>query len=79
MTDYRQIGAAVIGTGFIGTVHIGALRRLGVPLVGVLGSSTERSTNRAAALGVSRAYGSLAELLEDPAVQLQAGPGTGKW
>jgi hypothetical protein len=25
------ISAAVIGAGFIGTVHVGALRRLGVP------------------------------------------------
>jgi threonine dehydrogenase-like Zn-dependent dehydrogenase len=30
MTDFAAIGAAVIGTGFIGTVHVQALRRLGV-------------------------------------------------
>ncbi len=70
MTDYRQIGAAVIGTGFIGTVHVGALRRLGVPVMGVLGSSAERGADRAAALGVRWAYGSLEELLDDPAVQV---------
>ncbi len=64
-----QIGAAVIGTGFIGTVHIEALRRLGVPVVGVLGSSAARGAERAAALGV-RAFGSLDELLADPAVQV---------
>jgi predicted dehydrogenase len=70
VTDYRQIGAAVIGTGFIGTVHVGALRRLGVPVMGVLGSSAERGADRAAALGVRWAYGSLEELLDDPAVQV---------
>ena len=70
MTDYRQIGAAVIGTGFIGTVHIGALRRLGVRVAGVLGSSPGRGADRAAALGVGRSYGSLDELLDDPAVQV---------
>jgi predicted dehydrogenase len=30
MTDFATIGAAVIGTGFIGSVHVQALRRLGV-------------------------------------------------
>ena len=33
----RDIGAAVIGTGFIGTVHVEALRRIGVEVRGVLG------------------------------------------
>ncbi|MEO6300102.1 MAG: Gfo/Idh/MocA family oxidoreductase [Paracoccaceae bacterium] len=70
MTDYRQTGAVVIGTGFIGTVHIGALRRLGVPVVGILGSSPDRGAERAQALGVARAYGSLDEVLADPAVQV---------
>jgi predicted dehydrogenase len=65
-----QIGAAVIGTGFIGTVHLGALRRLGVPVRGVLGSSPGRGAARAAALGVERAYASLEEVLDDPAVQV---------
>lgn len=59
--------AGVIGTGFIGTVHIGALRRLGIPVAGVLGSSPARGAERAAALG-TRAYGSLEEMLADPDV-----------
>ncbi len=69
MREITGIGAAVIGTGFIGAVHIGALRRLGVNVVGVLGSSKARGADGAAALGVARAYGSLKELLDDPAVQ----------
>jgi predicted dehydrogenase len=68
MTDFSRIGAAVIGTGFIGTVHIDALRRLGIPIMGVLGSTAERGAARAAALGVGKAYGSLEELLDDPQV-----------
>ncbi|MGI1661459.1 Gfo/Idh/MocA family protein [Palleronia sp. KMU-117] len=70
MTGYAGIGAAVIGTGFIGTVHVQALRRLGVQLRGVLGSSADRGAERAAALGVARAYGSLDEVLSDPGVQV---------
>ena len=70
MTDFTRIGAAVIGAGFIGTVHVEALRRMGVPVVGVLGSGAARGAERAAALGVGRAYASLDELLADPAVQV---------
>ena len=67
MRDAHQIGAAVIGTGFIGTVHIGALRRLGVTITGVLGSTPSRGADRAANLGL-RAYASLDDVLADPAV-----------
>lgn len=67
MSDF---GAAVIGTGFIGTVHIGALRRLGVPICGVLGSTGARGAARAEALGVTKAYASLDAVLADPAVQV---------
>jgi len=64
-----DISAAIIGTGFIGTVHLGALRRLGVPVAGILGSSPARGAQRATALGV-RSYASLGDLLADPAVQV---------
>jgi predicted dehydrogenase len=70
MTEDRSIGAAVIGTGFIGTVHIAALRRLGIRIEGVLGSSAGRGAERAAALGVARAYTSLDDMLSDPRVQV---------
>ena len=65
-----EIGAAVIGTGFIGTVHVEALRRIGVSVRGVLGSSPDRGNARAAALGVPLAYPSLDDLLTDPAVHV---------
>jgi predicted dehydrogenase len=65
-----SIGAAVIGTGFIGTVHVEALRRIGVRVRGVLGSSPERGAERAAALGVARAYDSLDDLLADRSVEV---------
>ena len=65
-----EIGAAVIGTGFIGTVHVEALRRIGVQVRGVLGSAPERGAARADALGVARAYPSLAALLDDPTVHV---------
>lgn len=70
MRRIADVGAAVIGTGFIGTVHVEALRRIGVQVRGVLGSNPERGALRAEALGVPRAYGSLDELLADPMVQV---------
>jgi predicted dehydrogenase len=57
--------AAVIGTGFIGTVHVESIRRTGVKVKGVLSGSTE-STNRGAEnLKVDVAYGSLADICKD--------------
>jgi predicted dehydrogenase len=70
MASIAHIGAAVIGTGFIGTVHLEALRRIGVQVRGVLGSSPERGAQRAEALGVARAYRDLDELLADERVQV---------
>ena len=70
MVNRASIGAAVIGTGFIGTVHVEALRRIGVNVLGVLGSSPERGAARADALGVPKAYASLDDLLADRAVDV---------
>lgn len=70
MQNPNTIGAAVIGTGFIGTVHIEALRRLGINVVGLMGSSPQRAGERARTLGVAKVYGDLSELLDDPAVQV---------
>jgi predicted dehydrogenase len=70
LVNRASIGAAVIGTGFIGTVHVEALRRIGVNVLGVLGSSPERGAARADALGVPKAYASLDDLLADSAVDV---------
>ncbi len=70
LTPVSEIGAAVIGSGFIGTVHVEALRRLGVTVHGIMGSSAERASQRAVQLGVARAYADLDELLADPRVDV---------
>jgi predicted dehydrogenase len=64
----RNIGVAIIGTGFMGTVHAEALKRVGVTLTGIVGSSAERSEAAAGRLGLPKAYATYAEALRDPAV-----------
>jgi predicted dehydrogenase len=59
-----------VGTGFIGPVHVEALRRLGVPVLGVLGSSPQKTQAAAAAQRISKAYTSFDELLADPGVSV---------
>src|ERR1700730_8011114 len=65
-----EIGAAVVGTGFIGVVHVEALRRLGVQVYGVVGQSHARATERVAALGLPPAYESFEAMLADPRVDV---------
>ncbi|GEM83023.1 Gfo/Idh/MocA family protein [Meiothermus hypogaeus] len=55
----------VVGTGFIGPVHVEALRRLGVEVGGVLGSSPSKSDAAAQKLGLPKGYASYAEMLSD--------------
>jgi len=61
-----QLQAAVIGAGFVGRAHIDALRRLGIPIRGVLGSSPERAETTREALNLPRAYRSIEEVAADP-------------
>ncbi|QDT11396.1 Gfo/Idh/MocA family protein [Planctomycetes bacterium K23_9] len=68
MTQHRTLTAVVVGTGFIGPVHVEALRRAGIHVAGILGSSKEKSQRSADALGVATGYGSLDDVLADGAV-----------
>jgi predicted dehydrogenase len=65
-----EIGAAVVGTGFIGAVHVEALRRLGVHVHGVVGSSRERAAGRSRELGLPPAYDSFQAMLDDKRVEV---------
>jgi predicted dehydrogenase len=64
------LGVAVIGTGFIGPVHVEAVRRLGHRVRGMLGSTPEKSQAAAESLGLECGYRSLDELLADSAVHV---------
>jgi predicted dehydrogenase len=68
--DVREIKAAVVGTGFIGVVHVEALRRLGVEVTGIVGSSPERAAEKARTAGLPAPYPSFEAMLADPAVEV---------
>jgi predicted dehydrogenase len=68
--DIREIKAAVVGTGFIGVVHVEALRRLGVEVTGIVGSSPERAAEKARAAALPAPYPSFEAMLADPAVDV---------
>lgn len=65
-----QLNAAVVGLGFVGRAHLEALRRLSIPVQGILGSTPERSKASAELVHVSHAYNSLDELAADASVQV---------
>jgi predicted dehydrogenase len=65
-----KLTAAIIGTGFIGPVHVEGLLRAGVHVAGVLGSSPEKSQKAAREMGLAQGYASLEELLADEAVDV---------
>lgn len=65
----QDITAAVVGAGFIGPLHVEALRRIGVRVAGVAAATADEAARAAAQLGVPRAYASVEELCADPAVQ----------
>jgi predicted dehydrogenase len=67
---FHKIHTAVVGAGFIGPVHVEALRRLGVTITGILGIDERESVSAQQKLGLPRAYKNLDEVLTDPSVQV---------
>lgn len=60
--------AVVVGTGFIGPVHVEALRRIGVHVRGVLGSSAGKSQQAAQQMNLEVAYRDYQAIIDDPQV-----------
>ncbi|MFO0878780.1 MAG: Gfo/Idh/MocA family oxidoreductase [Gemmataceae bacterium] len=70
MRPTEDLFGAVVGTGFIGPVHIEALRRLGRPMLALVGSSPQRGKEMAQRLNLTRCYDSYEALLEDPLIHV---------
>jgi predicted dehydrogenase len=66
----ENLRAAIIGLGFVGRAHLEALRRRGIAVQGILGSSPERTKEACQALSLDHAYVSLDELAKDKSVDV---------
>jgi predicted dehydrogenase len=64
----KEIGVAMIGTGFMSWVHTEALKRVGVTVTGILGSTPEKSRIAAGKLELPRAYSTFEDVLNDTTV-----------
>ena len=66
-----KISAGIIGTGFIGPVHVEAARRLGnVEIVAVAEANIDLANEKAAAMSIPKAYGNYQDLLKDSEIQV---------
>ncbi len=66
-----KIGVGIIGTGFAGTIHVDALRRLGfVDLIAIADSNQELAEKKAHDLFIPKVYKDYQELIDDPNIQV---------
>lgn len=70
MQDNSSIQVGIAGTGFIGPAHLEALRRNNVHVVGLAESTAETAVEKAAGLGIEKAFESYEALLADPAIDV---------
>lgn len=68
--NLNEVRAGVVGVGFIGVAHVEALRRLGVQVVGVVGSSPDRARAKAEAAGLGVVYESVEAMAAAPDVDV---------
>jgi predicted dehydrogenase len=65
-----SINVGIVGTGFMGVAHTEALRRLGVHVVGIVGSTPERARAKAAQANLPPVVDSLGALLRDASIDV---------
>ena len=65
-----NVNAAIAGSGFIGPVHVDALKRLGINILGVLEATPDLGQSAAHRMGLSKVYENLEDLLKDDEVQV---------
>ena len=70
MKDKASIRVGIVGTGFIGPAHLEALRRNNVKVVGLAEATAELAAEKAADLGIGKAYESYGAMLEDPTIDV---------
>lgn len=68
MSKKEPIKVGVAGAGFIGPAHIEALRRINIPVVGLVTGSREETQQKVAALGIPKGYDSFEDMIADPEI-----------
>jgi predicted dehydrogenase len=63
-----DIKVGIVGTGFIGPVHLEGLRRINVDVLGLAEGTPELAQKKAAELGIRKAYPSFEAMLADPEI-----------
>jgi len=67
----KKIRTGIIGSGFVGLIHIEALRRLGcVDITALAEVDEERAKQKAGQLSIPKAYGDWRKLIEDEEIQV---------
>ncbi len=64
----KRLRAVVVGTGFIGPVHVEGLRRAGVEVAGIVGSTPEKSLAAARQLGLPNEIATFEDALRNRSV-----------
>src|ERR1700757_5224069 len=71
MPRRRDVGIGVVGAGFIvRDCHLVAYADAGYRVVGITSRSIEKAREVAALRGLERIYGSLEDMLDDPAIEV---------
>jgi predicted dehydrogenase len=70
MIDKNSLNVGIVGTGFIGPAHLEALRRNHVRVIGLAEATAELATEKAAELGITKAYPSFEKMLDDPNIHV---------
>jgi predicted dehydrogenase len=64
----RKLRAVVVGTGFIGPVHVEGLRRAGVEVAGIVGSTPAKSRAAAEQLGLPNDIGTFEDAISNSSI-----------
>ncbi len=75
----QPVCAAVVGTGFIGPVHVEAIRRLGHTVRGIVASTPEKAKQAAATLHLEVPYFNFEAMLADPLVRVVHVASPNRW
>ena len=70
MIEKNSLNVGIVGTGFIGPAHLEALRRNNVRVLGLAEATAELASEKAAELGITKAYPSYEKMLADPNIHV---------